>query len=299
MIDFRAAFSSICSIFFASLGAGSRLVGRLVLGTVTLTSGICDVRPGLLAGGSGLATGVGVFCAGAGAGRGGAGTTLVMPSGPSVLLFCVWRRRSPAPPGRGLKAFAAAAAFQKAPAISPLDFLALIIGPRPGRLSSGSGGGDMGDSTGDTGAGAGVIEGDGARGDGASCGVCFADTGGVSTGGLAGNAPGRSTLLASTGITVLALLSLNLGLSLTVVSPYGFSPGVVESTLRVEFLRGDILSVLRGGTVGSRRIPGLINGAGTRSLSGCSAVLKGSIGGRRLSGGFSSTGRGCSAGGVA
>lgn len=78
-------------------------------------------------------------------GRGGAGTTPVIPSGSSepLLSACsaAWRRRSPAPPGRGLKALAAAAAdaaFRNAPAISPLDFLALIMGPKPGRISSSS-----------------------------------------------------------------------------------------------------------------------------------------------------------------
>lgn len=73
--------------------------------------------------------------------------TLVMPSGPSFSLLCARRIRSPAPPGRGLKAVAADAAdaaFQNAPAISPLDFLFLIIGPSPGRESSGSGGGSPG-----------------------------------------------------------------------------------------------------------------------------------------------------------
>ena len=87
-------------------------------------------------------------------------------------------------------------------------------------------------------------------------------------------------MLVSLGTAVLALLSLvmlrsltarspKFGLSLPAVSPYGLSLSVPESALRVEFLRGDIRSVLRGGTIGSLRIPGLIKGAGTRSLSGC------------------------------
>jgi len=116
-------------------------------------------------------------------------------------------------------------------------------------------------------------------------------------------------LLASLGTTVLALLSLvtlrsltvrspKFGRSLPAASPYGLSLSVPGSALRVEFLRGDIRSVLRGGTIGSLRIPGLINGAGTRSLSDCCRLLKGSIGGRRLSGGFSSAGMD-SGGGVA
>jgi hypothetical protein len=78
-------------------------------------------------------------------GRGGAGTTPVIPSGPSLDLPCACSaaclRRSPAPPRRGVKALAtvaAEAAFRKAPAISPLDFFALIIGPRPGRDASSS-----------------------------------------------------------------------------------------------------------------------------------------------------------------
>ena len=61
-----------------------------------------------------------------------------------------------------------------------------------------------------------------------------------------------------------------------------------------EFLRGDIRSMLRGGiAIGSRRMAGLISGAGTRSLSPCDG-RNGSIGGRFRSGGFSSS---CDAGG--
>src|SRR6202043_1519043 len=69
--------------------------------------------------------------------REGAGTTLVMPSGPSGCFACCSRRRSAAPPARGLKALAALAALRKVFATSTFDFFFLIMGPRPGRSPSG------------------------------------------------------------------------------------------------------------------------------------------------------------------
>jgi hypothetical protein len=65
-----------------------------------------------------------------------------------------------------LKALAEAAAFQKAPAISPLDFFDLIMGPRPGRDSSESTGVGGTDTVSLTGEGAttgeGAVTGEGA-----------------------------------------------------------------------------------------------------------------------------------------
>jgi hypothetical protein len=55
----------------------------------------------------------------------------------------------------------------------------------------------------------------------------------------------------------------------------------------IESFRGATRSTFRGGTMGSRRIPGLMSGAGTRLLSVCNE-RSGSIGGRFRSGGFSS-----------
>lgn len=151
--SFRSSFGWAAVGFVASLAAACRLVGRLELGTVIFTSGTPDFRS---AGWSWSGTGLGESTE---IGRGGAGTTLVIPSGSSGDLACVasCRNFSPAPPGLGLKADAAVAAFQKAPAISPLDFFDLIIGPRPGRESStGSGAGSTGDSVGVSGAADGV-----------------------------------------------------------------------------------------------------------------------------------------------
>jgi hypothetical protein len=200
---------------------------------VILTSGRPEIRFGDRGGSTGSGLGVA---------RGGAGTTPVMPSGPSPLLVRdSSRNRSAAPPGLGLKAAAADAAFHKAPARSPLDFFALIMGPKPGRLSSGSGGGPSG----------------------ASAGV------------------GLDTALTN-------------GVPLDVISGVigGFSASLREPTSELvsDFwaevsIRGDVLSLLRGGGCGSLLKLGLIKGAGTKSLSEAApSGLVGSMGGRFRSG---------------
>lgn len=253
-----------------------------------MTSGMPDVRSATCAGGSvGPVLPSGAFCTEAG--RGGAGTTAVMPSGSSSFLaIAAWaasRIRSAAPPGRGLKplppvaAAAAAAAFQKAPAISPLDFLPLTVGSGSEGVSSftgsGGGGGSSGLCTGEGSRGIGVVGMDG----GAAPGIGDTAAGGVSS-GLAGNAPGASIPVRSFGTTVGARSSIPVRSPVTVLS---------ESVRRVEGFRGDIRSLLRGGgMIGSLRMFGLTSGAGTRSLSACCVGLRGSMGGRRRSGGFSS-----------
>lgn len=265
-IDRRDSSTVGGSSAFFSLG--SLPVGWALLGvgadsdSVTLTSGTAGTATVLstaLGGGSTTETGSGGFCTGTG--LGGAGITLVIPSGPSLVLFWFWRRRSAAPPGRGLKALAALAAFQKAPAISPFDFFDLIIGPSPGRISSSGSGAGFG-------------------------GVLSAV--GVGTGGMgpAGGAVGGGDVTTGLGAppkTAARLVSFGV----VVCSARGGG-----SFLRlIESLRGAIRSTLRGGTMGSRRMPGLMSGAGIKSLSACND-LRGSMGGRFLSGGFSSACRG-------
>ena len=75
-------------------------------------------------------------------------------------------------------------------------------------------------------------------------------------------------------------------------NPFESPSGGVSFLLLMDPLRAR--SMFRGGTGtgplgGSRRIPGLINGAGTRSLSAGDG-RRGSIGGRFRSGGISSGG---------
>lgn len=158
---------------FLGGGGGAGDSARASLGAdegVTCTSGTAGAGgcgTGTLGGGDGAANGdcAATVAAGTGGsgvsgrlsldnGRGGAGTTPVMPSGPSTAFCWAIRSLSAAPPGRGLKAdaaVAALAAFQNTPAISPFDFLDLIIGPRPGLDSSagsaGIGGGERTDSS--------------------------------------------------------------------------------------------------------------------------------------------------------
>ena len=147
----RRGFSFSGSVGFCTSCGGPCILVGLLVGTLILTSGTRELRFadfGCSAGlgcssclsssalGVSLGVSSGVACSD---GLGGAGTTLLIPSGPSSpTLFFRRRIRSAAPPGLGLKAvaaFAADAAFQSAPAISFLDFLALIIGPRPGLAS--------------------------------------------------------------------------------------------------------------------------------------------------------------------
>lgn len=230
-------------------GAGSApLSGRCVPSvSVTLSSGTAGTLDFAGSPWAAAGAGSGGFCTGL-----GAGMTPVMPSGPSLGFSAFLSRRSAAPPGRGLNAVAADAAFHSAPAISPLDFFALIMGPRPGLTgSSGSGGGFGGDAS---------------SAGGADCGV-----GG--SGGEVGNVevdvrPRRSGVLSLGEPTSLPVARLSL------------------RRLK-DSLRPVTLSLLRGGGTGSLRIPGLMRGAGTRSLSVCK-VRNGSIGGLLLSGGLSS-----------
>lgn len=122
----------------ASLTSGwaSELDSTAISGGVGFTSDILTSGAGAGAGSGGFSTD---------AGLGGAGTTAVIPSGPSLCSFAAWRSFAPAPPARGLKAVDAAAAFHKAPASLFVDCFFLIIGPRPGRCSSS---GERSESTG-------------------------------------------------------------------------------------------------------------------------------------------------------
>lgn len=196
---------SFLAISFASIFPSSMLVGRPVSGFETLTSGI--------SGTSGF--GSGTF---SGSGRGGAGTTAVIPSGSLFCLLAALRSFSPAPPARGLKALALPAAFQRAAAslFSPafFPFLALIMGPRPGRCSSS---GDVGEST----------------------GVSVGDAEEIGMTGLSavGSAAGRGGGLVSTGggcSTGAEAISSNCGVGSVFCD-------------RCDGLRGDIRSMLLGG----------------------------------------------------
>jgi hypothetical protein len=238
------------------------LEGRLVLGTEILTSGTLEARCGARGGGSGVAS------LSLDTGRGGAGTTPVIPSGPSETFCAACLRRSPAPPGRGLKAEAALAALQNVPAISPLDFLDLIIGPNPGRSSSSGSAGTGGvASFSSLGAGDSLASGVG-TGSGCVGPISFLAVTGVTT-------PGDSTIIGSarggSGAD-------GASKSITVAAE---GKGIVGRL--TDSLRGDSLSALRGGgATGSRLFAPPIKGGGTRSLSNGRV---GSIGGRLLSGG--------------
>lgn len=243
LVVIESLCSSFSALFSSALLAGSliwRLLGRLALAWVNLNSGTPEPFSGACGSGGGVALG-------------GAGITDVIPSGPSPLLS--WRfnsrRRSPAPPALGLNAAAADAAFHSVPARSPLERLALIMGPRPGRLSSGSGGGEMGLAA-------------------SGAGLADALTNGVA---LVGSGDGAGFSGSCTG------------------SCMASSIGEGSALRPNDGLRGDILSLLRGGGCGcdggcgSRRLPVLINGAGTRLVSRSRVCgLDGSIGGRLLSG---------------
>lgn len=280
--SFAPCFSSLASFSLwvspllvdSLLASGTeltKLLGRLEFGTVILTSGKIELLGDFMGdfGGSGVEAPLSTEAA-----RGGAGTTPVIPSGPSGF-SCACRRRSAAPPGRGLKALAADAAFQKAPATSPFDFFDLIMGPRPGRLSSSSPWGDVGFST--------IGE------------AVFAGTG-VVVRSVAGAVGGIGAALPISGNTCFATSSdgsVNATAGATVARGWGISRSrrlpvrdAVPDCWLIEFLR-DMRSALRGGgTIGSLLNAGLISGGGTRSRS---CGRDGSIGGRLLSGGgFSS-----------
>jgi hypothetical protein len=171
--------------------------------------------------------------------------------------------------------------------MSPLDLFDLIIGPRPGRLSSGPGGGPDGTCSGRV---EGVVD----------CekdpffGLFMPKT--------------ASSLVVSASETGVPDLSLTeprnepvsvLGVA-AVLSPLSLKDPFIELVSDLwssEFFLGDILSTLRGGgATPSLLIPGLISGAGTRSVSAMPCGRDGSIGGLFLSGGFPSCDGGSAAG---